>query len=121
MSIYVIFYQAERVAWQEAFIVELQGCLFHFGNSYFSYCPHPCPLGQAIWRKVQDIGLATEYVSTDKVSNNVNSHICLLCVQLVDTNNADFNKVRMFVWHHLGMAHLPLEDHDEVDYTLNKG
>ena len=44
-------------------------------------------LGQAVWRKVQNIGLAVAYVNEDKV--------------------------RFFVWHFLAMAHLPLADHEE--------
>ena len=43
-------------------------------------------LGQAIWRKCQDVGLATAYVT-----------------------NAT---VRVFIWHILAMAFMPLEDHE---------
>ena len=43
--------------------------------------------GQAVWRKVQSLGLATVYVQVDKL--------------------------RFFVWHILAMAHMPLADHDE--------
>ena len=43
--------------------------------------------GQAVWRKVQQLGLATRYVDEDKT--------------------------RFFIWHLLAMAHMPLEDHDQ--------
>ena len=44
-------------------------------------------IGQTVWRKVQQLGLATLYVDEDKV--------------------------RFYVWHLLSMAHMPLEDHAE--------
>ena len=44
-------------------------------------------VGQAVWRKVQDVGLADQYVSNPEV--------------------------RVFIWHLLSMAHVPLDAHDE--------
>ena len=42
--------------------------------------------GQAIWRKVQNLGMATSYIK--------------------------MSKVRMYVWHILSMAHVPIRDHE---------
>ena len=64
---------AERHAWSNIFDVRLLGCLFHFG--------------QAIWRKVQGVGLSVQYVSIPDV--------------------------RVFVWHLLSMAHVPPLHFDE--------
>ena len=43
-------------------------------------------IGQAIWRKIQDVGLAELYVSS--------------------------SALRVFVWHMLSMAHVPLANHE---------
>ena len=65
---------AERNGWRMNFDETLLGCLFH--------------LGQAHWRKVQDLGLSVEYIENGKV-----------CV---------------FVWKVLSMSHVPLERHQEA-------
>ena len=43
--------------------------------------------GQAVWRKVGNVGLAIQYVSEASV--------------------------RVFIWHLLAMAHVPLQRHEE--------
>ena len=65
---------AERHAFQSQFNMDLHGCLFH--------------RGQAIWRKVQELGMSTAYIKE--------------------------SKVRFFVWHILAMAHVPLQDHPQA-------
>ena len=79
---------AERNAFHTYFDMLLFGCLFHMGKQC-NLMTHTLLRyfweGQAMWRKVQELGLATSYIKE--------------C------------KVRFFEWHLLSMAHLPLEDH----------
>ena len=46
------------------------GCFFHFG--------------QAIWRKVQDLGLATRYKSDIELQLHIKSHIALAFLPVID-------------------------------------
>ena len=88
---------AERNAWRNVFDVPLDGCLFHFGMHIFQCIIIEfiyLIIGQANWRRVQEIGLSVQYV--------------------------ECGKVRLFVWHLLSMSHVPIGRQEDAVGVLRE-
>ena len=100
---YPCHFKAERAAWVQTFIVTLLGCLFHpheyFSNLYFLSNKQDRPYGESVRNSdcQQSISPMTRFIL-----------VCFLSC------NSTCTQVRFYIWHHLGMAHFPIEDHDQV-------